>query len=238
MALSVLISDDDAGMRLVLRKIIEGIDGFGIAGEAADGGEAVRRCSELKPDVVFIDVEMPVISGIEAAKSISELLPETAIIFITAHSEYMPDAFEVYATDYLLKPFKSDRVRQTLRRLQKKLAKSRAASSPAIMIRSKESIDFVPVKDILLVYREDRTTFITTRDDTYTTSDSLNELWTKLDEGGFLRSHRAYIINISAVTRVYPYGRWTYIVKLKGTEKDALITHEKLDELEALMNNG
>jgi two-component system LytT family response regulator len=236
MALSVFIADDDAGMRLVLRKIIESLDGFSLAGEASDGEEAVRRCAELKPDVVFLDVKMPVVPGDEAAKRISEKLPDTAIIFVTAHSEYMPDAFEVYAYDYLLKPFKVDRVRQTLRRLQKKQAHGRVASAPTLMIRNKESMVFVPVRDIIMVYREDRTTNILTREETYTTSDGLNELWPKLDNGNFFRCHRAYIVNLSAVTKVYPYGRWTYILKLKGTDKDALITHEKLQELEEYMN--
>jgi two-component system LytT family response regulator len=236
MKLKVFIADDDAGMRLVLRKIIESMDGIEFIGEAADGEEAVRRCAADRPDVIFLDVEMPVLSGTQAAKRLNALLPESALIFVTAHSEYMPEAFEVYAADYLLKPFKTDRVRQTLRKLQKAHVRSKAAPAPTLMLKNRDGMSFVPVKDIILIYRENKTTQIVTADCVYTTSDSLNEIAAKLDSGAFFRCHRAYIINISAVTKVYPYGRWTYLVKMKGTDKDALITHEKLEELQEFLS--
>jgi two-component system LytT family response regulator len=229
MALSVFIADDDAAMRLVLRKIIENLEGFTLVGEAADGEDAVRRCAALKPDVVFLDVKMPLLSGDEAAKQIAEAHPDIAIIFVTAHSEYMPEAFEVYAFDYLLKPFKIDRVRQTLRRLQQKQARSKLAGPPVLLIRNKESMVFVPVKDILLIFREDRTTCIVTAEASYQTSDGLNELWTRLDPATFFRSHRAYIINLTAVTRVYPYGRWTYVVKLSTGRRAHVTVTERIE---------
>ena len=135
MALKVLIADDDAGMRLVLRKLIESMEGFEFAGEAADGTEAVRLCADLQPDIVFIDVKMPVLSGDEAAKKIYALYPDTIIIFVSAYSEYMPQAFEVYAFDYLLKPFKTDRVRQTLRKIQKRQSPLRVSTPKSLMIK-------------------------------------------------------------------------------------------------------
>ncbi|NLO48326.1 MAG: response regulator transcription factor [Clostridiales bacterium] len=236
MKLKVFIADDDNGMRLVLRKIIESMDGIEFVGEAADGEEAVRRCLAIKPDAIFLDVEMPVLSGVEAAKQLSQLLPESALVFVTAHSRYMPDAFEVYATDYLLKPFRTDRVRQTLRKLQKAHMKAKSVPAPTLMLKNRDGMTFVPVRDIIFICRENKNTLIVTSDSVYTTSDSLSELEKKLDSGSFFRCHRAYIINISAVTKVYPYGRWTYLVKMKGTEKDALITHEKLEELQALLS--
>jgi two-component system LytT family response regulator len=147
----------------------------------------------------------------------------------------MPDAFESYAFDYLVKPFKTDRVRQTLRRLQKTRLKEKAFPAPALMIKNKEGIIFVPVKEIILVYIEGKTTFIITPDATYTTGDSLNDIARKLDEATFFRCHRAYIVNVNAVTKVFPYGRWTYLIKLKGTDKDALITHEKLEKLQSIL---
>ncbi len=234
MKLKVFIADDDAGMRLVLRNIVESTEGTELIGEAADGGEAVRRCADLKPDVVFMDVEMPGITGVEAAGQIRALLPDCALVFATAHSEYMTDAFEFYAFDYLVKPFKTDRVRQTLRRLQKDRLK-KTFPAPVLMIKNKDAISFVPVKEILLIYVEGKATYIVTPDTTYTTSESLNDIARKLDETTFFRCHRAYIINVNAVTKVYPYGRWTYLIKLKGTEKDALMTHEKLEKLQSIL---
>lgn len=235
MDLKVFIADDDAGMRLVLRKIIESMDGVRCAGEAADGFDAVRQCMELKPDVVFLDVEMPVMNGIQAAKEITGALPGTTLVFCTAHSEYMPDAFEHYAADYLLKPFKTDRVRQTIRRIHKQTVRSKAEPAHTIMLRNREGMTFLPVSGILLVYRENKLTYIETADASYTTSESLGDIWKRLEGGDFFRCHRAYIINVLAISKMYPYGRWTYIVSLRGTEKTALITQEKLEELQELL---
>jgi len=235
MNLRILIADDDTGMRLVLRKIIESMDDMQCIGEAADGGEAVRLCMELNPDVVFLDVDMPIMKGTEAAKKISDTQPDISKVFCTAHADYMTEAFEVYAADYLIKPFKTDRVRQTLRRIQKEKAKSKAAQPKTLMLKSRDGMTFVPVKDILMIYRENKVTYIETALESYTTSESLNSLEAKLSGGDFFRCHRAFIISTTAISNIHPYGRWTYTVSLRGTEKTALITHEKLDNLQEIL---
>jgi two-component system LytT family response regulator len=182
-----------------------------------------------------MDVQMPIMDGIQAVKDILAVLPDTIPVFCTAHSEYMPDAFDVYAADYLIKPFKTDRVRNTLRRISSNIAKSKIATTRTIVIKNRDGMAFVSASDVLLVYREGRQTYIETAEGSFTTSESLNELYKKLGSVDFIRCHRAYIVNISAITTIHPYGRWTYIVSLKGTEKTALITHDKLEELQKNM---
>jgi len=235
MILRVLIIDDDAGMRSVLRKIINSMDEVECIGEAADGVQGVRLCLELKPDIVFIDVEMPVMTGTEAAAKIIEELPDTRLVFCTAHSKYMPDAFELYATDYLIKPFKTDRVRQTIKRIYRGNVKKRISPAKTIMLKNREGMTFLPVNDILLVYRENRVTHIVTTEATFTTSENLGDIWKSLEGGEFFRCHRAFIIKISAIAKIQPYGRWTYNVTLRGTQITALITNEKLEELQELL---
>ena len=235
MSLNIFIADDDTGMRTVLRKIIESMDGLQCIGEAADGGQAVRSCLELRPDVVMLDIDMPVKSGVEAAKEIHEQMPDITIIFVTAHSQYALDAFELYAADYLIKPFKTDRVKQTLRRIQKSKLKKKLTPAKTLMLKNREGMVFLPIRDILMIYRENKITYIETKDETHTTSKSLNELWKQIESNDFFRCHRAYIIRHSVITKVFPYGRWTYIVSLKGTEKTALITHDKLEELQEFL---
>ncbi len=238
MEFKVLIADDDPGMRLVLRKIVEQAEGFSIAGEACDGVEAVEIAASLKPDVVFLDVEMPRLSGVDAAREINRTVPGAALIIATAHAQYMPEAFEVYAADYLVKPFKVDRVRQTLNKLRanfEKQNRENASGVQKLMIRNHDGMILVDVGDIIFIQREDRNTVICTTDGSYSTSDSLNKLWEKLDHRLFMRSHRSYIINTSAVKMIYPYGRWTYIVKFKYGDQDALITHEKFEELQEIL---
>ena len=97
--LRVLIADDDSGMRMILRRLIEKADGFTLAGEASDGKQAIELAETLRPDVVFLDVEMPEMTGVECARVIQDMNPAILLIFATAHEGYMGDAFEVYAFD-------------------------------------------------------------------------------------------------------------------------------------------
>lgn len=98
-------------------------------------------------------------------------------------------------------------------------------------------MSFVNTEDIILLYREDKLTYIISAEETHTTSESLNSLQQKLDGGHFFRSHRAFIINMNFISKIYPYGRWTYLIKMKGTQKDALITHEKLEQLQEFITS-
>lgn len=243
---SVMIADDDIGMRLVLKKAIEKSEGFAIAGEAEDGIAALRLFEAVRPEIVFLDVDMPGMTGVECAKKIADIEPKTIIIFATAHDIYMPDAFEVYAFDYLVKPFKMLRLNQTLDKIKKieelkldahEKEQIKGTNTPKkLMIKNKEGISLVDMEDIILVQREDRATAIYTIHDRYATSDGLSELEEKLDNSMFFRCHKSYIININYISKIYPYGRWTYIVKLKGTDKDALLTRDGYTKLENMFN--
>ena len=243
--LRVLIADDDAGMRTVMRKIIAKVEGFTLVAEAGDGKTTLELTEQLKPNVVFLDVEMPQMSGVECARAIQDMDPSIVIIFATAHDTYMGDAFEVYAFDYLVKPFKVDRVIQTLERARDRLLRRDArpvgAPVPAVpraaegrlMLRHREGVSFVDLNDILLVQREERATVVYVADGgRFVTGDTLGEMEERLPEGMFFRTHKSYIVNINHIESISPYGRWTYIVKLRGTKQDALITHERFEELQ------
>lgn len=92
--LRVLIADDDSGMRMILRRLIEKADGFTLAGEASDGKQAIELAETLRPDVVFLDVEMPEMTGVECARVIQDMNPAILLIFATAHEGYMGDRSE------------------------------------------------------------------------------------------------------------------------------------------------
>jgi len=242
--MKVLIADDDEGIRLVLKKVIERAQGFEMVGEAGDGETALALFEKHKPQVVFLDVEMPGLDGIECAKRIADINPKTILIFATAHENYMQDAFEVYAFDYLVKPFKIDRIFQTLERIKQLLDGSnqnplheiirREKGLNKLMITGKEGMSFIDMEDIFLIQRENRSTVIYTKNGRYVTSESLNDLEKRLDRVLFFRSHKSYIINLSLVHKIYPYGRWTYVIKLRNTDKDALLTRDKYEELKKI----
>ena len=241
MAIKVIIVEDESGIRKLLRKIIENKDGFEIVGECDNVSEAVSLFTKTKAEVIFLDIEINGSNGLECAKIISDMEPKTKIIFATAHSEYMSEAFEVYAFDYIVKPFNVERVYHTLDRvktfaetaemehLDKIIKYERGLEK--LLVKGKESMSFVDINEIILVQRENSSTVIYTKKDAFITSASLSDIEGKLDGEQFMRSHKSYLINISQIKKIEPYGRWTYIVTFKDIDKDALMTVEKFEEI-------
>lgn len=241
MSIKILLIEDEKGIRTLLSKIIARNEGFEVVGECDSISEAITLFTKLKPEVIFLDIEINGGSGLECAKIIADLDPKVKIIFATAHAEYMPNAFEVYAFDYLVKPFNVERVNNTLERVRtlyeakevKEMDKvvKYEKGLEKLLVKGKESMSFVDIKEIVLVQRENSSTVIYTTKDTFTTSASLSDIEMKLDKDQFMRSHKSYIINLSQVTKIMPYGRWTYTVKFKDIKQDALMTSEKYEEV-------
>jgi two-component system LytT family response regulator len=229
--MKVIIVDDEQGMRLILKKALMKMSNIEIIGEAQNGLDAVELVEKLRPDGVFMDVEMEVMDGIEAAKLMLDIDPKIMLIFITAHQQYMPQAFELYAFDYMVKPFKLERLEETVKRMI-----GTKTPSSTIAIKSHEETAILNQDEIVLVQRENRSTVIITDRARYITTQSLSELEIKLDNGIFVRSHKSYIINYTKIQKLIPYGRWTYIVKFRDIPDDALITSEKLKEYEKIIN--
>lgn len=248
----IIIADDDPGMRQLLAGIVAKSEGYELRGIASDGEELLELYEQIRPQAVIMDVEMPIKTGVECAKVIQDRDPRCVLIFVTAHEKYMGDAFQVYAFDYLLKPFPVDRALETLRRAALRIGDMNARAAQAVsvakparrtpagrrlMIRGREGVSFVDMEDILLIQREDRQTHLYCEGGRkFVTGDSLGEIEEKLDPGVFFRSHKSYIINLNHVDTVTPYGRWTYVVTLEGTEQDALITADRFEELKEVFS--
>ena len=242
----ILIGDDDAGMRLVMRKLVEKAEGYALVGEAENGSALIELYDRLRPEVVLMDVEMPGMTGIECAQAIQERDPRCVLVFATAHEEYMKSAFEVYAFDYLVKPFRMERALQTLARIRDRLrapvAQMAMSRPPAvetvpgrIMLRHREGVSFLDLREIAMVMRENRSTIILMQDGArYTVNDGMADLDERLPDDLFFRTHKSYIVNLNLIESIQPYGRWTYIVKLKGLKDDALITHERFEALQSM----
>jgi len=245
MMMKVCIIEDEPEIRKLLRRIVERQEGFTVVSESGTFAEAVSEFTKYRPDVAFIDIDLNGESGLECARVLTELNPKLKVIFATAHSEYMANAFEIYAFDYLVKPFHVERVVKTLSRIRLKAEEENPIKeeSPLVqtercgeklMIRGKEQVVFVDKADIIFVERSENATKIVTAEETYKTSVSLGSIEEKLNPAEFMRSHKSYIINISRISRIEPYGRWTYIVKFKGIEESALMTAQNYEEIKKL----
>ena len=222
---TILIADDDPGMRLVMRRLAEKAEGYRLVGEAEDGEALIALYDEHHPQVVLMDVEMPGKTGIECARAIQDRDPRTVIVFATAHEEYMKSAFEVYAFDYLVKPFRVERAMETLERIRDRLGgyagEPEAAPPPAplsvpqtasvpgrIMLKHREGVSFLDLKDIAMVMREHRSTIVLMKDGArYTVSDGMAELDERLPDDLFFRTHKSYIVNLNLIESIAPYGQ-------------------------------
>ena len=244
----VMLIEDEPGIRKLLRKIIERQEGFEVVAEAEDFAGAVTEFTKYRPDIVFVDIDLKGESGLECAKVFVELNPKLKVIFATAHSEYMANAFEIYAFDYLVKPFDVERVNRTLQRIKDSFPQENAQADEVesghvlqpeqhkdkLLIKGKEQISFVDKKEIIFIQREEGATAIITKEETFKTSASLSELEEKLPMPEFMRCHKSYIVNLSTISKVEPYGRWTYVVKCKGTSETALMTAAKYEEVKKM----
>ena len=241
--IKVMVVEDEEPIRMILKKMIEKTEGCKVISACENFASAISDFIKLRPDVVFMDIDLNGESGMDCAKAITEVDPKVKIVFATAHSEYMANAFEIYAFDYLVKPFDLERIRKTLARI-KELTEAKEQSDKTdgtmdrLIIRGKEEINFVDISDIIMVERTDGISRIVTKEEIFLTSQSLSSLEEKLDPNRFMRCHKSYIIRTDAVKKLEVYGRWTYTVSLKETDETALMTSAKYDEMKQMLSGN
>ncbi len=195
-----LLVDDEAPARSELRYLLAGHD-VHVVGEAGSAREALELARELTPDVVFLDVEMPGLSGVEAAPLVRERTDPPAVVFVTAHERYAVDAFAVEAFDYLLKPVDPDRLARVVERLQERSVENvlPVEKVPVVSAGGTELLDYDQVH---YAQADGDYSRVHTYDRSYLCTSSLGELEEKLPAGRFARVHRSYLVNLSKVAGV------------------------------------
>ncbi len=243
--IKVMVVEDEEQIRIILKKMIEKTEDCSVIATCGNFASAISEFMKLRPDVVFMDIDLAGESGLECAKAMTEVDPKVKIVFATAHSEFMANAFEIYAFDYLVKPFDLERISKTLCRIKEMtFAQTSKANDGSqsdssyekLIIRGKEEINLINTKDIIMVERTDGMCRIVTGDEVFLTTASLSSIQEKLDPKKFMRCHKSYIIRTEAVKKLEVYGRWTYTVTLKGTDETALMTSEKYNEMKQIFS--
>ena len=209
----LVIVDDEPLARGILRELLAAHADLQIAAECGNGFEAVKAVTDLKPDLLLLDIQMPKLDGFDVLDLIGTQLP---VIFITAYDEYAIRAFEVHAVDYLLKPFSAERLAEALVRARQRIrTKERApvreivsAARPdrtplqRILIRDKADVHVIPVGRIDYVESQDDYVAVKSAGKTYLKEQTLSELETLLDPGAFVRIHRRYILNLARLAKI------------------------------------
>jgi two-component system LytT family response regulator len=185
---------------------------------------------------------MPEMNGVEASQEIFDIDPKIFIIFATAFDRYTHEAFQVYAFDYLIKPFNLGRIQQTMERIRELHAgreqasffdRSAVQSGKKIfklIVQSNDRCNFINIHDVILITRIERKTVIYTLQGCIKTYEPLQQLGERLKSDNFFRCHKGYIINTDMVTEISPWGHKTYLVKLANTKETALMTLQKAKE--------
>ncbi len=221
--IKVLIVDDETHAREILVEYLAEYPQFAIAGECANGYEAVKAVSEKRPDLLFLDIQMPKLDGFE----VLELLDaKPKVVFVTAYDEYAVRAFEVHAIDYLVKPFTAERFATVVARAEQAVRGSASQAigdlsafrrKPLQRIAFKQggSIEVVPVQRIDYIEAQDDYVHVFARGEKYVKQQTLTELEQVLDGTRFVRVHRGYIVNLESLARVEPYAKDSRVVVLK-----------------------
>ncbi len=211
--LKALVVDDEAPARSELRFLLGEAGGVEVVGEAGNAVEALQLIKAIPYDVIFLDIQMPGLSGVQLAEVLSGLSRPPSIIFVTAHSEHAVKAFEVKATDYLVKPVEIERLRQAIGRLEP-AAEQAPAKVERIPVEKSGKKLLINVSDILYVMAKDDYSYLYTPADRYLSTISLAQLEIKLEPVGFFRIHRRYLVNLARVKEVVPMYGGTLLLTL------------------------
>jgi two-component system LytT family response regulator len=228
--MKAIIADDEELARRILREYLEKESGIEIVAECANGFEAVKAVAEHKPDVIFLDVQMPKLDGFEVLELID---PQVAVVFVTAFDQYAMRAFDAAAVDYLLKPFGIDRFRGALERIERRTGEMRPASLSADLRNAArpagEYLERIVVKSAVkdgamvhvipagkLDYAEAQDDYVALRSEgkTWLKQQTIASLEAALHPKRFVRIHRGFLVNIERITRIEPNTKDTWIAVL------------------------
>jgi DNA-binding LytR/AlgR family response regulator len=216
MKLTSVIVDDEPLARAYLNRLLLAA-GVTVAGEAGDAASAFPLVQSTSPDVVFLDIEMPGMNGLDFARQLREQPGvNTAVVFVTGYSEHAVDAFSHQATDYLLKPVSNERLLQCLLRIHNQ--RTTSVDDPDIQrlpVRGLSAILLVPIADIVCITSREKKVFVRMKDGTeHRALQNLTQLEERLMKNKFIRIHGSYVVPTNHITEIMHLGNHEYEVRL------------------------
>jgi DNA-binding LytR/AlgR family response regulator len=224
-----LVVDDETPAREELTWLLGQCDDLEVVGQCATAAEAMDSLSRHRPDLVFLDVDMPGLNGVRLAQWLHDHLGSDAplVVFVTAYENHAVEAFGLDAVDYLLKPVRLARLRTAVERARRRLAPAPLQQSPAdheflerISVEELGSYRVIPVTEILWIEADEGFATVHTASGSHLTDFSLKFLEENLDPLSFFRCHRSFIVRLDAITRIEPWGAGTYRLLLSHGDDD------------------
>jgi two-component system LytT family response regulator len=229
--IKAIIIDDEPLARSIIAEYLQDNAEIKVAAECSDGFEGVKAIGELKPDLIFLDVQMPKLNGFEMLELLDS---EPAVIFTTAFDEYAMKAFEAHAIDYLLKPFSKDRFGKAIDKMKQGLGKTEGQGkvrqmlgdmagqplqSGRVAVKTGAGIRIIPMNDIHYLEAYDDYVKIHTSEGVYLKKKTMGHFEATCDSKQFVRVHRSFMVQLSQITRIEPYEKDGHILILKSGEK-------------------
>jgi len=227
-----IIIEDEEPARDIVKTYLKKFQDIELIGECSDGFSGVKAVNEMKPDLLFLDIQLPKLTGFE----ILELVEHSpVIIFTTAYDQFALKAFEMNATDYLLKPFSSDRFDTAMQKALDKL-KSKKSEGPVIkklvetvdeksetidrvVVKTGSKIKVIPADKIMYIEAQDDYVMIYAEESKHLKEKTMKYFETHLDNSQFIRIHRSYIVNVNFIVQLEHFSKENYLVILKNGAK-------------------
>jgi len=227
-----VIIEDETPAREILKYYLKDYDEIDIIAECADGFTGLKTISELKPELVFLDIQMPRLTGFELIEVMTE---KPVIIFTTAYDQFAIKAFELNAVDYLLKPFPKERLKGAVMKAIEKIGRKNEEEKPAqdlltklpisqapinrVVVRKGNSINLIPVDQIKYIEAQDDYVMVHHSSGKALKQQTMKFYEDNLPGTDFVRVHRSYIIRIQEINRIEPYGKDNHVAVLKSGDK-------------------
>ncbi|WP_077329004.1 LytR/AlgR family response regulator transcription factor [Virgibacillus siamensis] len=222
--LKAIIIDDELYARVELKHLLSAYPSISVIDEAESGEKGLEKTLTQKPDILFVDIEMSDMSGMEMVVALENMKAPPKIVFATAYSDYAVKAFRYGAVDYLLKPFSNDEVAETVRRLEKMLQtetkdeRGKEKLIGKLAVEEDGKIVYLSPEDIVYCTYQDRATVIYTNRNSYQAKVTLKELEAKLTDYSFYRTHKSFLVNLTEIEELVPWFNGAYELKLKSLE--------------------
>ncbi|MCH4890371.1 response regulator transcription factor [Acidaminobacter sp. JC074] len=231
MKIKTITVDDNKEILTSLENHLKQIDYIDLLYSTMDSEDFLEVVLERKPDLVIMDIDMPRLDGIELGKILRQKLPYLEIVYVTSHGEYMREAFEVYASDFLEKPYDISRLKTTLERIAKKLN----ISEEVYEIKAQKNIRHIRVSEILCIEAFKRKSIIYTDQETIEADHAFNDLVQLFDSKYIYKSARSFAINLLKVESIQPFSRTSLEVTLRGSDIKPLLSKNNYDEFRDLI---